>query len=295
MHRLTRFVLLLAVFVALLVTPSTLLAQATPVLRLATTTSTADTGLLDAILPIFQKQNGCRVDVVAVGTGQALELGRRGDADVVLVHARAQENQFVADGHARERFDVMYNDFIIVGPTDDPAKIASLKTAQDAFAAIAKSGAAFVSRGDKSGTNTAELAIWAALKITPAGSSWYRSAGQGMGETLTMVEQQGAYTLSDRGTYLSMRDKLPHIKILVGGARLSENPDPSLRNRYGIMAINPDKHPGVKIDLATKFVNWFLSVETQKTIGAFGVSKFGQPLYYPDSDAYRAATKGQVK
>jgi tungstate transport system substrate-binding protein len=258
------------------------------VLRLATTTSTADTGLLGAILPSFEKQCGCRVHVVAVGTGQALELGRRGDADVVLVHAFTQEQQFVAEGHARERFDVMYNDFVIVGPTRDPARIRGASTAREAFGVIARAQAPFASRGDKSGTHTAELALWKAAGISTAGQSWYRSLGQGMGETLTAAEEQEAYTLSDRGTYLAMRDRLPHLTVLVGGSRLSDNPDPALRNRYGIMAVSARMHPGVAEELATAFVKWFVSLDTQHAIGAFGRNRFGQPLYYPDSQAYRA-------
>jgi tungstate transport system substrate-binding protein len=263
-------------------------AQAPGVLRLATTTSTADTGLLDAILPAFQKLANCRVDVVAVGTGQAIEIGRRGDADVLLVHARQAEDQFVADRHARERFDVMFNDFVVLGPAADPAKIAPLRRASEAFAAIAKAEASFDSRADKSGTHTAELAIWAAAKIGPAGQKWYRALGQGMGETLVTANEQDAYTLSDRGTYLSMRGRLPRLRLLVGGQNLAQNPDSSLRNRYGVMAVNPDLHPGVNFALATRFVDWLLSAETQKVIGSYGVSRFGQPLFYPDSLEYKA-------
>ena len=270
-------------------------ATAPAVLRLATTTSTADTGLLAAILPAFERAAGCRVDVVAVGTGQAIEIGRRGDADVLLVHARETENQFVADRHARERFDVMYNDFVIVGPTTDPARIAALRQASDAFAAIAKAQAPFASRADKSGTNTAELAIWAAVKIAPAGNKWYRALGQGMGETLIVANEQQAYALSDRGTYLSMRDKLPGLGILLGGRTLAENPDATLRNRYGVMAVNPDLHPGVNFTLASRFVDWLLSAETQQTIGSFGVARFGQPLFYPDSLEYKATRQITVR
>jgi tungstate transport system substrate-binding protein len=258
------------------------------VLRLATTTSTADTGLLGAILPAFEKQCGCRVDVVAVGTGQALELGRHGDADVVLVHSYKAELQFLAERHARERFDVMYNDFVLVGPAADPAKVAGRKTAAAAFGAIASAQAPFTSRGDKSGTHTAELGLWEQAAVKPAGA-WYRSIGQGMGETLVVANEQGAYTLSDRGTWLSMRDKVPNLGLLLGGRSIAENPDPGLRNRYGVMAVNPDTHPGVNVAAAQKFVQWLVSVETQRVIGDFGVKKFGQPLYYPDSDAWRKA------
>ena len=264
-------------------------ATAPAVLRLATTTSTADTGLLAAILPAFERAAGCRVDVVAVGTGQAIEIGRRGDADVLLVHARETENQFVADRHARERFYVMYNDFVIVGPTTDPARIAALRQASDAFAAIAKAQAPFASRADKSGTNTAELAIWAAVKIAPAGNKWYRALGQGMGETLIVANEQRAYTLSDRGTWLAMRDKLPNLRLLLGGRSIAENPDFALRNRYGVMAVDPRVHPGVNAEAARKFVEWLVSPETQRVIAAFGMTRFGQPLFYPDSDRWKAS------
>ncbi len=261
-------------------------------LRLATTTSTADSGLLDFILPDFQKKYNCTVDVVAVGTGQSLELGRRGDADVVLVHSRKGEDQFVADGFARERFDVMYNDFIIAGPKSDQAHIRGLGLAKDAFKAIMDSGQPFASRGDKSGTHTKELSVWSSMVVTPgAGMKWYNSLGQGMGEVLLFAEDQGAYTLADRGTYLAMVDKLPNLEILVGGRNLAENKDKNLLNPYGVLAVNPDKYPQTNFDLAMKFVRWICSVETQKTIGGFGADRFGQPLFYPDSAEYRAAEK----
>jgi tungstate transport system substrate-binding protein len=253
------------------------------VLRLATTTSTADSGLLAAILPAFERRCACRVDVIAVGTGQALEIGRRGDADVVLVHARAAEDEFVAQRHARERRDVMYNDFVIVGPAGDPAKIASLASAREAFAAIARARVPFASRGDRSGTEVAEQAIWAAAQIAPAGARWYRSLGQGMGETLVAADEQAAYTLADRGTWLSMKHRLPHLRLLFGGATLADNKDPVLRNRYGVMAVNPDVHPGVDFALAERFVDWLVSPDTQRAIGEFGREQFGQPLFYPDA------------
>ncbi|MBF8286020.1 MAG: Tungstate ABC transporter [Anaerolineales bacterium] len=233
-------------------------------LRLATTTSTDDSGLLDAILPDFEAKYNAKVDVVAVGT--------------------------VADGHAQERFDVMYNDFIVVGPKEDPARIAGMTTAKDAFKAIMDAQATFASRGDKSGTNTKELSLWASLNITPtADMKWYNALGQGMGETLTFANEQEAYTLSDRGTYLAQKDNLPDLVILVGGNSLEENKDKSLLNPYGVMAVNPDKHPGVNFDLATKFVEWITSVEEQQKIFDYGKDKFGQPLFYPSSAAWKAA------
>ena len=260
------------------------------VLKLATTTSTADSGLLDAILPEFQKACNCRVDVVAVGTGQAIAIGQKGDADVLLVHARKSEDQFVKDGDAKERFDVMYNDFIVLGPKADPAKVASTASAKDAFKAIMDSQSTFASRGDKSGTNTKELGIWSSMGITPTKDlAWYKALGQGMGETLTYANEQGAYTLSDRGTYLAMKDKLPNLAIVLGGNTLAENKDKSLLNPYGVLAVNPDKHPGVKSDLAAQFVKWITSVDEQQKIGDYGKDKFGQSLFYPSSAEWKAA------
>jgi len=254
----------------------------TQVLRLATTTSTEDSGLLDAILPDFEARCGCRVDVVAVGTGQALEIGAKGDADVVLVHSRKAEDEFVTEGHARERFDVMVNDFIIVGPRDDPAQIADLAAAKDAFESIMNSQALFASRGDKSGTHSKELSIWSSLNVTPtAEMPWYKSLGQGMGETLIFANEQSAYALADRGTFLSASDRLPNLVVLVGGANLSENKDEALLNPYGVMAINPDLHPGVRFDLAMQFIDWLTSPETQAKIGSYGADEYGQPLFYP--------------
>jgi len=261
-------------------------------LRLATTTSTADSGLLDFILPDFQKKYNCSVDVVAVGTGQSLELGRRGDADVVLVHSRKGEDQFVADGFARERFDVMYNDFIVVGPRADPARVRGMALGKEAFKAIMEAGQPFASRGDKSGTHTKELAVWSSLGVTPGtGLKWYNSLGQGMGEVLLFAADQQAYTLTDRGTYLAMMDKLPGLEILVGGANLAENKDKILLNAYGVLAVSPDKYPQTNFDLAMKFVAWICSVETQEAIAGFGADRFGQPLFYADSAEYRAARK----
>lgn len=250
-------------------------------LRLATTTSTYDTGLLTAILPIFEKANNCKVDVVAVGSGQAIEIGSKGDADVLLVHSRAAEDKFVADGHAKACYDVMYNDFIIVGPKEDQAKALG-PSARDAFKTISNSKSLFVSRGDKSGTNTKELGIWSAIGITPTKEmSWYNSIGQGMGDTLLFANEQKGYTLADRGTWLAMQSKLPGLIVIVGGNSLTSNKDKDLLNPYGVLAVDPVKHPGVNSDLAGKFVTWIMSAETQRAIGDFGVDKYGQSLFYP--------------
>lgn len=265
-------------------------------LILATTTSTADSGLLDYILPDFEKLTNSKVDVIAVGTGQAIEIGSKGDADVLLVHSRKAEDKFVADGFAKQRDDVMYNDFIVVGPKDDPAKIAGTPAAKDAFKMIAEAQAAFASRGDKSGTHTKELSIWSSAAITPTKEMpWYNSLGQGMGDTLLFSNEKGAYTLTDRGTYLSMQDKLSNLTILLGGNNLAENKDKALLNPYGVLAVSPEKFPNVNADLAQKFVTWLLSLDTQKMIGGFGVDKFGQPLFYPNSEEYRATREVTVK
>ena len=204
--------------------------------------------------------------MVAVGTGQAIEIGTKGDADVLLVHSRKAEDQFVADGHAKQRFDVMYNDFIIVGPKDDPARIGGMAAAKDAFKAIMDGQASFASRGDKSGTNTKELSIWASLNITPTKDmKWYNSLGQGMGETLTFANEQKAYTLSDRGTYLSMKDKLPDLVILLGGNKLAENKDKSLLNPYGVMAGQPGQAPRRELRPGRPSSStWITSVETRR-------------------------------
>jgi tungstate transport system substrate-binding protein len=286
-----RIIWLLSLLLALLAAPALFAAPPRQgVLRLATTTSTYDSGLLDWLLPEFEQSYKCTVEVVAVGTGQSLELGRRGDADVVLVHSRPGEDKFVADGFARERFDVMYNDFILVGPKSDPAGVRGLSLAKDAFEKILEAKAPFASRGDKSGTHTKELSIWASLGVTPGPQlPGYASLGQGMGETLLFADEQQAYTLSDRGTYLAMRDKLPGLDILVGGSNLEENKDKLLINAYGVLAVNPDKYPQTNYELAMKFVDWLCSPATQRRIGSFGVERFGQPLFYPDSKAYKAS------
>lgn len=251
-------------------------------LRLATTTSTADSGLLDAILPAFEQQHNATVAVVAVGTGQALTLGQNGDADVLLVHAPAHEAAFVEAGYGTYRRDVMYNDFVVVGPASDPAGIGGMTRAADAFKAIAETGATFASRGDDSGTHTKELTIWDEAGLAPnADMAWYKSLGQGMGETLITANEQLAYTLTDRGTYLAMRDSLPNLTILVGGERIAENQDPNLLNPYGVIPVSPERHPTVNAQLAEQFVTWLTSAETQEQIGLFGQEQYGQALFFP--------------
>ena len=264
-----------------------------PVLRLATTTSTVDTGLLAAILPEFQAQCGCRVDVVAVGTGQALELGRRGDADVLLVHAPEQEAAFMKEGHAVRRDDVMYNDFVMAGPASDPAGVGKASSARDAFRLIAHAGVLFASRGDRSGTHTKELAIWTSAGRSPAGAAasrpaWYLSVGQGMGETLAFANEKQAYVLSDRATWTSMQNRLPNLRRLFGGDSAAENPDRDLRNQYSVIVIDGARHAGVNAALGLRFADWLLSKPTQQRIAAFGRDAAGHSLFYPDSDEFKA-------
>jgi tungstate transport system substrate-binding protein len=257
------------------------------VLRLATTTSTDNSGLLEAILPDFESMYNAQVDVIAVGTGQAISLGEAGDVDVILVHARSREEAFVEAGHGTERYDVMYNDFVIVGPKDDPTGVEGLLLAKDALAAIAASEAIFASRGDDSGTHTKELSLWEAAEITPTSEmEWYKSLGQGMGDTLQYANQTEAYTLTDRGTYLALSENLTNLVVLVGGGNISENEDPALLNPYGVIPINPDKGE-INLELAEQFVDWLTSIEIQQMISEFGIGTFGQPLFYPDSQVWR--------
>ncbi len=250
-------------------------------LFLATTTSTQDSGLLDFILPDFQDEYNVQVEVIAVGTGQAIALGEDGNADVLMVHARAREDAFMDARHGMRREDVMYNDFVIVGPYSDPAGVKGMNKATRALEEIAKAEAPFVSRGDDSGTHTKEIGIWAEAGIEPAGD-WYISAGQGMGAVLTMADEQQAYTLSDRATYLARTLEGTDLVILVEG-------DPILFNPYGVIAVNPDKSPQINNELANQFIDWLISLPTQAKIAEFGVAEFGAPLFTPDSAAWREA------
>ena len=248
-------------------------------LILATTTSTQDSGLLNVILPDFEQQANVSVDVVAVGTGQALQIGAHSNAEIVLVPARAREDEFMADGNGARREDVMFNDFVILGPPTDPASIKGMTDADAAMTMIADAQAPFISRGDDSGTHTKELSVWKAAGVEPAGD-WYISAGQGMGAVLTMSNEQQAYTLSDRATYLARTLEGTELEIMVEG-------DPVLFNPYGVIVVNPEKCTNVNTDLANQFVDWMVSVPTQELIAAFGQEEFGQSLFMPDSEAWR--------
>ncbi|MFP4206511.1 MAG: substrate-binding domain-containing protein [Spirochaetaceae bacterium] len=241
-------------------------------LRLATTTSTENSGLLDELLPAFENRHGARVDVIAVGTGQALELGRNGDVDVVMVHAPELEREFVREGYGVERVDIMYNDFVVLGPESDPAGIADTESVVDAFARIAESESAFISRGDNSGTHAKERAVWAEAGIEPDGS-WYREAGQGMGAVITVANDQEGYTLADRGTYLAYRGDIG-IDVVVEG-------DPLLFNPYAVIAVDPEMHDHVKRDLAQELIDFLVSDEGQDIIGGYRVE--GEQLFVPDA------------
>jgi tungstate transport system substrate-binding protein len=241
----------------------------------ASTTSTQDSGLFGHILPMFKAKTGIDVRVVAQGTGQALDTGKRGDADVLFVHAKAQEEKFVAEGFGVKRFDVMYNDFILVGPKSDPAKVAGSKDVVAALKAIDAHGAAFVSRGDKSGTHSAELALWKLASLDPAGAkpAWYREIGQGMGAALNTAGAMGAYVLSDRGTWISFKNK-GDLQIVVEG-------DKRLFNQYGVMLVNPEKHPHVRKELGQQFIDWLISNDGQSAIRSYKIND--QQLFFPNA------------
>ncbi|MDA8170196.1 MAG: extracellular solute-binding protein [Nitrospiraceae bacterium] len=241
----------------------------------ASTTSTQNSGFFDYILPIFEKKTGIAVKVVAVGTGAAIEIGKRGDADVVLCHAKGLEMIALKEGFFVNRHDLMYNDFVIVGPAKDPAGVASSKTAVEAFRKISSARRTFISRGDRSGTNIKENAIWGMAELNPKGRPWYLESGQGMGKTLMAASEKGAYTLTDRSTYYNLKDRLG-LKILFQG-------DKTLFNQYGVMAVNPAKHPNVKFSDAMAFVNWLISSEGQKFIAEYK-DKHGNQLFFPDAD-----------
>lgn len=241
---------------------------------LATTTSTQDSGLLDELIPLFEGQTGYRVKTIAVGTGQALELGKKGEADVLLVHAPAAEKEVVAAGAAINRQLVMHNDYVVVGPENDPAGIKGAKSCAEAFQRIAEAEAIFVSRGDDSGTHKKEKELWQAANVTDKGK-WYQESGTGMGQTLNIASEKGGYTLTDRGTYLALKKNLSLTVLLEG--------DQSLLNVYHVMQVNPEKFPQVNAAGGKAFVDFMVAAETQKVIGEFGVDKYGEPLFFPDA------------
>ncbi len=244
-------------------------------ITVASTTSTEQSGLFSHLLPRFEQKTGIKVHVVAVGTGQALDLARRGDADVVFVHARAAEEKFLAEGHGVKRFPVMYNDFVLIGPKTDPTKIGGSKDILEALTKVETAKAPFVSRGDKSGTHLAELDLWkaAGLDIDKAKGPWYRDTGQGMGPALNTASSMNAYILTDRGTWLSFKNR-GDLTILVEG-------DKRLFNQYGVMLVNPDKHPSVKRELGQMFVDWVISPDGQKAIAEYKIN--GEQLFFPNA------------
>ncbi|PND20501.1 extracellular solute-binding protein [Sinorhizobium meliloti] len=262
-----------------------ILAGVTPALAqtksivVASTTSTQDSGLFDYILPLFEKETGIDVKVVAQGTGQALDTGRRGDADVVFVHARAQEEKFIQEGFGVKRSDVMYNDFVLIGPKSDPASVSGMTDIAAALVSIEAKEAPFVSRGDRSGTHSTELKLWrdAGIDIEAAKGPWYKDIGQGMGAALNTASAMDAYVLSDRGTWLSFRNR--------GDLAISVEGDKRLFNQYGVMLVNPEKHPDVKAELGQIFIDWLISPEGQKAIGEYKID--GQQLFFPNASGQR--------
>ncbi len=263
-------------FLALLLALAALGAQAqNRFIVVASTTSTEQSGLFSHLLPVFEKKSGIQVRVVALGTGQALDLARRGDADVVFVHARAAEEKFLAEGHGVRRYPVMYNDFVLIGPKVDSAKIAGGKDIIDALKKIESARAAFVSRGDNSGTHIAELDLWKAsgIDLAKARGPWYRDTGQGMGPALNTAASMNAYLLADRGTWLAFKNR-GDLEILVQGDR-------RLNNQYGVMLVNLEKHPTVKRDLGQSFIDWLVSPEGQKTISDYKIG--GEQLFFPNA------------
>lgn len=269
----TRLWLMPIIVMTLLALPSLNANGTEETLRLTTTTSTYETGLLDYILPPFEKKHNAKVHIVSVGTGKAIHIAMNGDADVILVHAREAEDKFVRDGYGVNRRDVMYNDFIIMGPKSDPAGIASVRDAASALRLIYEQKRTFVSRGDNSGTHQRELKLWKQTDLTPSGA-WYLEAGQGMSATLRMADEKNAYVLIDRATYLANMNNVRLVKLLEG--------DPLLVNPYGIITVSPYRHKHVKYELAMALVAWLTSPECQKMIAEY--KKMGQQLYYPNAD-----------
>jgi tungstate transport system substrate-binding protein len=279
MKRLKSIGLVLALMTVLFLVFSIMPATAAPPeqknIILSTTTSTQDSGLLDVLIPIFEKKTGYFVKTIAVGSGQAMAMGQKGEADVLLVHSPAAEKKFVAEGYGINRKIVMHNDFIIVGPPSDPAGIKGIKSATEAFKKIAASGAIFMSRADKSGTDVKEKAIWAAAGINAEGQKWYQQTGLGMGQTLSVTAEKRAYTLADRGTYLALKKNLG-LDILAEG-------DAILLNVYHVIEVNPAKWPKVNAEGTKAFADFMVSKQTQGIIKTFGVEKFGSPLFFPDA------------
>jgi tungstate transport system substrate-binding protein len=263
--------MILTLLTVALILPPLAAAQANPNIILATTTSTQDSGLLDVLLPAFEQKTGYRVKTIAVGTGKALAMGQRGDADVLLTHAPEAEQPLVEEGTVVERVPFMYNDFVVLGPAADPAKVQTAQTAAEALRRIAESKASFISRGDQSGTHQKEQSLWKASHLDPKGD-WYIEAGQGMGATLRIASEKHAYTLTDRSTYLHLQKTLASAILFAG--------DPVLRNVYSVMRVNPAKHSGVNTEGGKALHAWLLGEEARELIRHYGVEQFGQPLFF---------------
>ena len=261
-------------------TTSTATAPANPEIIMSSTTSTGDSGLMDVLIPMFEAKTGYKIKPIYVGTGAAIAMGEKGEADVLLVHAPASEVAFMQAGNGVARKLVMHNDFVIVGPSGDPAGIKGMTVAKDAFAKIAETGSIFISRGDDSGTNKSELSLWKAAGITAEGQSWYQESGQGMGATLTITSEKQGYTLTDRATYLATKANL-ELDILTEG-------DPVLLNIYHVITVNPDKSSMINVEGAQAFLEFMISDQAQEAIRTFGVDKYGQPLFFPDADKTEA-------
>lgn len=268
-------VMLLAALAMTLCASFAFAAPAVKTIILATTTSTQDSGLLDVLLPVFEKDTGYFVKTISVGSGQAMKMGEKGEADVLLVHSPDAEKKFVADGFGINRRLVMHNDFIIVGPASDPAKIKGNKSAKEALKKISASGSLFMSRGDNSGTHALEKKLWKATGLTAEGQKWYQQTGLGMGQTLSVAAEKNGYTIADRGTYLSLKKNLG-LSILVEG-------DSALLNIYHVIEVNPAKWPRVNAAGAKAFADFMVSKKAQKMIKTYGVAKFGAPLFFPDA------------
>jgi tungstate transport system substrate-binding protein len=263
---------LLIIAISIFVLALSLAAGAEDRLRMSSTTSTQNSGLFDALIPPFEEANNVKVDVVAVGTGKAIKLGENGDVDLIFVHAKAAEEKFVEEGYGVKRHPVMHNDFVIIGPPEDPAGLKDAKTAEEAFKKLAKAKAEFISRGDDSGTHKKEKQLWKAAGITPEGA-WHIEAGQGMGAVLTMAFNKKAYALTDRGTFIKYQEKIEPMAIAFEG-------DEALYNPYGIIAVNPKKYPDTNYELAKKFIDYVTGPKGQKIIADYKVK--GKQLFYPD-------------
>lgn len=268
-------IILWAVVCLFVLTGSTVVSGQTKTIILATTTSTQDSGLLDVLIPIFEKKTGYFVKTIAVGSGQAMAMGQKGEADVLLVHSPAAEKKFVAEGFGINRRIITHNDFVIVGPPEDPVKIKGIKSAPEVFKKIASANALFMSRGDNSGTHAKEKAIWSATRINPEKEKWYQQTGLGMGQTLSVASEKKGYTLTDRGTYLALKKNLG-LDILVEG-------DAILLNIYHVIEVNPAKWSKVNAAGAKAFADFMVSREAQEVINTFGMDKFGSPLFFPDA------------